>query len=66
MSEAEKLERHAQRSRWAKGRTSHPEQIWSALLQIADIDFSRDDFSVGTTAVVYDSQPASRKSEPAA
>jgi hypothetical protein len=23
---------------------SHPEQIWSALPQIADIDFSRDDF----------------------
>src|SRR5438874_688477 len=25
--------------RWVKGRKSHPEQIWSALPQIADIDF---------------------------
>jgi hypothetical protein len=33
-----------------KGRKSHPEQIWSALPQIADIDFSRDDFSVGPLA----------------
>jgi hypothetical protein len=30
-----------------RGRKSHPEQIWSALPQIADIDFSREDFSVG-------------------
>jgi hypothetical protein len=30
-----------------KGRKSHPEQIWSAPPQIADIDFSREDFSVG-------------------
>jgi len=28
-------------------RKSHPEQIWSALPQIADIDFSHDDFSIG-------------------
>jgi len=33
-----------------RGRKSHPEQIWSALPQIADIDFSRDDFSVGPKA----------------
>jgi hypothetical protein len=32
---------------WVSGRKSHSEQIWSALPPIADIDFSRVDFSVG-------------------
>jgi hypothetical protein len=31
-------------------RKSHPEQIWSALPQIADIDFSHDDYSIGPKA----------------
>jgi hypothetical protein len=35
-----------------KGRKSHSEQIWSALPQIADIDSSREDFSVGPRAEV--------------
>ena len=30
-----------------RGRKSHPEQIWSALPQIADINSSCEDFSVG-------------------
>jgi SulP family sulfate permease len=34
---------------WVRGRKSHPEQIWSALPQIADIDSSCEDFSVGPT-----------------
>jgi hypothetical protein len=29
----------------------HPEQVWSALSQIADINFSRDDFSVGPEVI---------------
>jgi len=33
--------------RMLTGRNSHLEQIWSATPQIADIDCSRDDFSVG-------------------
>jgi hypothetical protein len=32
---------------WVTGRNSHLEQIWSALPQIADIDHSREGFSVG-------------------
>jgi hypothetical protein len=35
---------------WVRGRKSHPEQIWSALPQIEDIDSSREDFSVGPTS----------------
>jgi hypothetical protein len=34
-------------SDWVRGRKSHSEQIWSARPQIADIHFSREDFSVG-------------------
>jgi hypothetical protein len=30
-----------------RGRKSHSEQIWSARPQMADIDFIREDFSVG-------------------
>src|SRR5215472_10673638 len=34
------------------GRKFHSRQIWSALLSIADIDCSREDFSVGPLAAV--------------
>jgi len=42
------------------GRKSHSEQIWTALLQIADIDFSREDSSVGPKHKVASLQPAAR------
>jgi len=47
-----------------RGRKSHPEQIWSALPQIADIDFGCEDFSVGPSHKVAALQPAAREQEP--
>jgi len=35
---------------WGQLPKPHSEQIWSALPQVAGIDFSREDFSVGPTA----------------
>jgi hypothetical protein len=44
-----------------RGRKSHPEQIWSAHHQIADVDFSREDFSVGPLRT-FSGTPAARRS----
>ena len=54
------LRRRASGRLWVRGRKSHPEQIWSALPQIADIDFSRDDFSVGPQTVISIASSASK------
>src|ERR1700746_3748587 len=50
----------ASRRIWVRERKSHSEQIWSALPPMADIDFSREDFSVGPKHEVAALQPAAR------
>jgi hypothetical protein len=40
----------------SRAEKSHFEQIWSALPQTADIDYGREDFSVGPGTVIRPSE----------